>query len=87
MMTFGVLPGGLDPASTLSTYLSRDPRFSNDNRRGGWMLAALVARDDEKPQGSFTLARYGVTEASGLRESLLPLTTALMQATKQNKGS
>ena len=38
LRTFGVVPGGLDPASTLSTYLSRDPRFSNDNRRGGWTL-------------------------------------------------
>jgi hypothetical protein len=46
MNGFGVLPGGVDPASTLSTYLSRDPRFSNDNRRGGWTLSAIASRDD-----------------------------------------
>lgn len=46
MNGFGVQPGGVDPTSTLSTYLSRDRRFSNDNRRGGWTLSTLAPRDD-----------------------------------------
>jgi hypothetical protein len=46
MIGFGVRPGGVDPASTLSTYLSRDRRFSNDNRRGGWTLSKFAAPVD-----------------------------------------
>jgi hypothetical protein len=90
MNRFGVLPGGIDPASTLSTYLSRDGRFSNDNRRGGWTLAAMAGNEERQEIGLTLagLARYGGVTEDGLQKALSPLANALMHATgTKNKES
>jgi hypothetical protein len=88
MNTFGVQPGGVDPASTLSTYLSRDKRFSNDNRRGGWTLASLESQDGERQRHLNALANLmqrNPTQEYGLEDADSPLARVLTRHHRQSK--
>lgn len=72
---FGIQPGGLEPSSTLSTYLSRDDRFSSDVKRGGWTLQKL----DHMAQLSDITFQRATELGQTLRDAFGPLAQGLLE--------